>query len=51
MVAAPRLTLADVGVADVGEVRDLRPGADVGVLDLDERPCLAAAPQDGAGRR
>src|SRR6185436_6238578 len=41
--------LADLGVADVGQVRDLRAGADVGVLDLDERARLAPAPQDGAG--
>ena len=41
--------LADVGVADVGEVRDLGARADVGVLDLDERADLRALAQDGAG--
>src|SRR5262249_15443007 len=34
--------LADLGVADVGEVRDLRAFADVGVLDLHERARLRA---------
>src|SRR3954469_11031843 len=39
----------DVGVADVGEVRDLRALADVGVLDLHERAGLGIGAQDGAG--
>src|SRR6266545_5696078 len=34
--------LADLGVADIGEVWHLRPGPDLGVLDLDERACLRA---------
>ena len=38
-----------VGIADVGEVRDLRVRSDVGVLDLDERPDLGALTQEGAG--
>src|SRR5690606_5542051 len=33
--------LADLRVADVGQVRHLRAGADLGVLRLDERPDLA----------
>ena len=40
--------LADVGVADVGQVRDLRAGADVRVLDLDERAGLRSLAQHGA---
>ena len=46
--------LAHVRIADVGQVRDLRAGADVGVLDLHERPHLRALAQDrrrDAGRR
>ena len=46
--------LADLGVADVRQVRDLRARADVGVLGLDERADLAAARRArcrGAGRR
>ena len=39
---------ADVGVADVGEVRDLGARADVGVLDLHERAGLGALVQRGA---
>ena len=38
---------ADLGVADVGEVRDLRALADLGVLDLDERADLARRPRGG----
>src|SRR5438477_2485961 len=41
--------LADLGVADVGEVRDLRPRADGGRLHLDERPDLRALAHDRAG--
>ncbi len=41
--------LADVGVADVGQVGHLRAGADVGVLDLHERSGLRAFPQDRPG--
>src|SRR5436190_1154427 len=41
--------LADVGVADVGEVRDLRARADLGVLDLDKRAGLGLRVQVGAG--
>src|SRR5437870_490728 len=53
--------LADLGVADVREMRHLRTGADLGVLDLDERPGLgplaelrarpqvAEGPDPGAG--
>ena len=40
--------LADVGIADVGQVRDLRAGADVRVLDLDERAGLRSLAQHGA---
>src|SRR5918999_4693105 len=40
---------ADVGVADVAEVRDLGPGADDRVLDLDEGPCLGSLLEPGAG--
>src|SRR3989454_3979017 len=32
--------LADLGVANVGEVWHFRASTDLGVLDLDERPCL-----------
>ena len=41
--------LADVGVADVGEVWDLGTGSDLGVLDLDERARLRALAQDRSG--
>ena len=41
--------LADVGVADVGQVRHLGAGADGGVLGLDERAELAVGAQHGAG--
>src|SRR5215216_2887575 len=37
--------LADLRVADVGQVRDLAPGADLGALDLDERPRLGPLAQ------
>src|SRR5207244_2448207 len=37
--------LADLSVADVGEVRHLRSGAELRVLDLHERPDLCARPQ------
>ena len=37
--------ITDVGVADVGEVRHLGSGADLGVLDLDERSHLRALTQ------
>src|SRR6266480_3905007 len=37
--------LADLGVADVGEVRDLRSRADLGGLDLDERARLRTRPE------
>src|SRR5829696_9277319 len=40
---------ADVGVADVAEVRDLGPRADDRVLDLDEGAGLGARPQLAAG--
>src|SRR5580765_5665604 len=40
--------LADLGVADVGEVRDLGAGADLGVLDLHEGPGLRALRELGA---
>ena len=46
--------LPHVGVADVGQVRNLGPRADVRVLDLDERAGLRALPQQrrrAAGRR
>ena len=46
--------LADLGVADVGQVRDLGAVADLGVLGLDERADLAAGAELGAraaGRR
>lgn len=45
------LYFADVGVADVGQVRHLGAGADGGVLDLDERAQLAVGAQRGSGRR
>ena len=35
--------LADRGVAHIGQMRDLRPGADLGVLDLDEGADLRPA--------
>ena len=38
--------LADVGVADVGEMRDLAPRPDFRVLDLDERARLRPLAQD-----
>ena len=41
--------LPDVRVADVGQVRHLRAGADLGVLDLHERPRLGFAVQVGGG--
>ena len=41
--------LADLGVADVGEVRHLGAVADLGVLGLDERADLAAGAQLGPG--
>src|SRR4051794_4775260 len=40
--------LADVGVPDVGEMRDLRLRSHVGVLDLHERARLAAVAKDRA---
>src|SRR5271169_6127539 len=40
--------LADLGVPDVGEVRDLRAGADGGLLHLDERPDLRPLAEDRA---
>src|SRR5512132_2525374 len=40
---------ADVGVADVAEVRDLGPGADGRVLDLDEGAGLAGFAEVAAG--
>ena len=40
---------ADVGIADVGEVRDLRALADPRVLDLDEGARLGARLERGAG--
>ena len=39
--------LADLGVADVGEVRHLRASADVRVLDLDERARLRTRAEFG----
>src|SRR5690606_37734864 len=39
--------LADVGVAHVGEVGDLRPRTDGGLLHLDEGADLRAVPQPG----
>src|ERR1700754_388350 len=41
--------LADVRVPDVGQVRDLRALADVGVLDLHERARLGLGVQVGVG--
>ena len=41
--------LADIGVADVGEMRNLGSGADGRVLGLDERAELAVGSQYGAG--
>src|SRR5579864_4219890 len=41
--------LADFRVPDVGEMRHLRPGADRGRLDLDERPDLRALPDHRTG--
>src|SRR5690606_31134216 len=41
--------LADLGVADVGEVRHLGAVADLGVLGLDEGADLALHTQPGAG--
>src|SRR5262249_44276252 len=41
--------LADLGIADVGQVRHLRAGPDLGVLDLDEGPGLRAGAEPGAG--
>src|SRR5512145_2765273 len=41
--------LADLRVADVGQVRDLRAVADLGVLGLDERADLALRAEHGAG--
>ena len=43
--------LTDRGVADVGEVGDLRPGADGGVLGLDEAAELAVVAEGGAGTK
>src|SRR5258708_8291337 len=40
--------VTDVGVADVGQVRHLGAGADVGILDLDERARLGALAQQRA---
>ncbi len=40
---------ADVGVADVRQVRHLRPGADGGILDLDERARLGARLEHRSG--
>src|SRR4051794_6071068 len=40
---------ADLRVADVRKVWDLRAGADLGVLDLHERPGLRAVGEPGAG--
>src|SRR5579864_2640299 len=40
--------LADLRVPDVGEVRDLRAGADLRLLELDEGTDLDAAPEDDA---
>src|SRR5438552_17535784 len=40
--------LADLGVADVREVRHLRAGADAGLLELDERSGLRAVAEHGA---
>ena len=41
--------LADLRVADVGQVRHLGPGTDPGVLGLHEPADLARLPQHGAG--
>ena len=41
--------LADLGVPDVGEVRDLRAGADGRLLHLDEAPDLRPLAEDRAG--
>src|SRR5438034_7326715 len=41
--------LPDLRIADVGEMWHLRPGADLGVLDLDERPSLGVGPEPRAG--
>src|SRR5215210_9055454 len=43
--------LVDVGVADVREVRHLRPGADARVLDLHEGARLGFRVEDGAGAK
>jgi hypothetical protein len=43
--------LADVRVAEIGQVRHLRPGSDPRVFDLHEGACLGVVVQDRAGAK